>query len=83
MSSQYEFVWSPPPLSPEDQRLIDAYTRLGRAVDDLAYTPEFEELCRGVIDGEVNDTKRHHIFKRLLGLRKTGRLPRVGAVGSR
>lgn len=76
------FDWNPPPLSDEEQRIVDAYTRLGTALDDLAYTPDFEELCRGVVDGEVNDYKRHHIFKRLLGLRKTGRLPRVGAVGS-
>ena len=70
------FSWDAPPLSPEDQRLIDAYLRTRRAVDELPYTREFEHLLHDV---DATDTleSRHAVFKRLLTLRKMGRLPRV------
>jgi hypothetical protein len=73
------FSWNAPPISPEDQRLIDAYLRVRRAVDDLPYTPEFEQILQE-IGAPHTPESRHDIFKRLLTLRKMGRLPRVSSV---
>jgi len=72
-----EFDWSSPPISDEDQRIIDSYVRVGVPVDSLAYTPDFERLCGMVIDGAIDDDRRNRIFTRLLNLRKKGVLPRV------
>ncbi len=70
------FDWSVPPLTPEEQNLADAYVAVGRALDDLPYTSEFEELCRRMGVGK-SDGERHQTFVKLLRLRKTGRLPRL------
>jgi len=74
------FQWDPPPLLPEDERILDAYTLVGRPLDQLAYTAEFEEICRAAIDGPIDDSRRHHVFKRLMTLRKMGRLPRTSSL---
>ena len=76
-----KFDWEAPPLSAEDQRLVEAYTHAGRALDDLPYTEQFEDLFArlGLKDTLEN---RHSVFKRLLRLRKTGRLPRLNVVAS-
>jgi hypothetical protein len=71
-----DFDWSVPPLTPDEQALADAYVAVGRALDDLPYTAEFEELCRRIGAGESNG-QRHQTFLKLLRLRKTGRLPRI------
>ncbi|HEX8341640.1 MAG TPA: hypothetical protein VF624_12080 [Tepidisphaeraceae bacterium] len=70
-----------PPLSSADQRLIDAYSRIGRSVDELAYTPDFDRLCEDLGVGESLGAKRE-VFLRLLTLRKLGRLPRRYAASS-
>jgi hypothetical protein len=70
-----------PPLSSDDQRLIDAYMRIGRSVDELAYTPDFDLLCDELGVGQSLNAKRQ-VFLRLLTLRKLGRLPRRYATGS-
>jgi hypothetical protein len=69
------FDFDLPPLSSEDQRLVEEYGRTGRAVDDLPYTSEFLAMCQalGVAD---NDAARHDVFRRVVNLRKQGRLPR-------
>ena len=69
-----EIEWDAPPLTPEDERLITAYQRAGRPLDDLAYTEEFERLCLEV-GANQSRQDRHQVFKRLLTLRKSGRLP--------
>lgn len=71
------FDWSSPPLAPEDQELIDAYEAVGRSLDFLPYTPEFEELFQRLRRPE-EDAQRHQVWLRLLRLRKSGLLPRVG-----
>jgi hypothetical protein len=71
-----EFDWIGPPLSAEDQRLIDAYVQTRRPLDDLAYTLDFERLVED-IKGEASMENLHAIFRRLLTLRKMGRLPRL------
>lgn len=78
-----DFDWSPPPLAPEDARLLDAYASAGRSVDDLAYTDDFEDICCAVLDGPIDNSRRHYLFKRLLTLRKQGLLPLLSRRGSR
>lgn len=70
------FDWSIPPLTPDEQNLADAYVAVGRGLDDLPYTQEFEELCRRIGAGG-SDAERHQTFLKLMRLRKTGRLPRI------
>ncbi len=71
------YDWEIPPLDSHDQRLVDAYSEVARPLDDLPYTDDFDRLCE--ILG-INETKedRHRIYKRLMNLRKSGRLPRAG-----
>lgn len=74
-----EFDWDAPPLAGDDQKLIDAYRAVGMPLDQLPYTDEFERMI--VILGlpATNETRRYTL-KRLMTLRKMGRLPRVGRV---
>lgn len=74
-------IWDAPPLPAEDQQLIEAYSRTGRALDDLAYTSEFEQLFSQLRQPDTIEA-RHSIYQRLLRLRKTGRLPRLGRSGT-
>lgn len=71
-----EFQWEEKSLTDEDERLIRAYAHVGRPLDDLAYTEDFDKLLREAGIDE-DDQERHRIFKRLLNLRKRGRLPRL------
>ena len=70
-------IWDPPALSADDQRLIELYLRAGRSLDDLPYTQEFEAFFSQLGQSDTLES-RHAIFQRLLRLRKTGRLPRLG-----
>lgn len=47
--------WHTPPLDSADQRLVDAYVTIGRPVDDLPYTEDFEKMRRLL---EMEDSKR-------------------------
>lgn len=74
-----DFRWDSPPLSPDDQALVEAYVQTGRALDDLAYTPEFDALVSRL--GKANTMEeKHAIYRRLLYLRKRGRLPRLPSI---
>jgi hypothetical protein len=66
-----------PPLPLEDQALIDAYVEAGRSLDDLPYTPEFDRLVQTLNDNGDQRSKQE-LMRRLLNLRKAGRLPRTG-----
>lgn len=72
-----QFHWETPPLDPQDQRLVDAYLKVGRPLDQLAYTEDFEKLIE-LVRSERTDEVRRQVFQRLLRLRKMGRLPRLG-----
>jgi hypothetical protein len=75
-------IWKAPPLSTEDQRLIDAYVHAGRSVDELPYTPEFEQIARS-LNVDLDDQRAMHLlFKRLVTLRKQARLPRIAEFAS-
>ena len=68
--------FDPTPLSELDRRLVECYLRSGRAVDELAYTSEFEAIFEQLV--QSGDTRtRAEVFRRLLNLRKSGRLPRI------
>lgn len=63
-------------LAQADADLILAYREIGRSVDDLAYTPEFDRLFDLYSQaGHAED--KHQVFRRLLILRKSGLLPRL------
>lgn len=70
-----------PPLPDADERLVSVYARAGRTLDDLPYTPDFEDIYQRL--GEHGDDRsRQEIFRRLHNLRKAGRLPRLGRASS-
>lgn len=59
-----------------DDLLIQLYLERGKSADELAYTDDFEYIYSKLL--EAKDTRtRSEVFRRLLTLRKTGRLPRV------
>jgi hypothetical protein len=67
---------------------VQAYVAVGRTLDDLPYTPQWEELMsrvrehaavRDVSTTEVNDRS---VFHALQTIRKRGDLPRVGRGGA-
>ncbi len=67
-----------------DELLISVYTRQGRTLDDLPYTPEFEAIYEAITGGGEPPVTRQSLFHRLHNLRKAGKLPRLGkAQGSR
>jgi hypothetical protein len=70
-----ELSFQPPPLSQADEALINVYQQTGLTVDQLAYTAEFDRLCAQLGRNHTQDEKRE-IYRRLLTLRKQGRLPR-------
>lgn len=61
----------------DDQMLITAYGTIGRTLDDLPYTAEFDRLFRAV-DGDARGIAPRDVFHRLHNLRKAGKLPKVG-----
>jgi hypothetical protein len=75
-----EFEWIEDSLTDEDKRLIDAYAYVGRPVDDLAYTEDFDQLvgvAHNIDADQVPMDLKQRAFRRLLNLRKRGRLPRL------
>ncbi|MDB5297984.1 MAG: hypothetical protein JWO31_3967 [Phycisphaerales bacterium] len=63
-------------LPKADADLIDAYRSVGRTVDDLAYTEEFDRLFEQY-QRAGHQATRSDVFRRLLVLRKSGLLPRM------
>ena len=63
-------------LPKADEDLIRAYREIGRSVDDLAYTAEFDRLYDVFVQAGHHMGK-HEVFRRLLILRKSGLLPRM------
>lgn len=81
MMSQ-SFDWGGPNLNPQDQVLVEAYQQVGRALDDLPYTRDFDRLHQILGWDNSDDAVRHATWKRLLTLRKRGLLPRLVGPGS-
>ncbi|MFZ2874441.1 MAG: hypothetical protein WAZ94_08155 [Phycisphaerales bacterium] len=63
-----------------DDRLVAAYVEVGRTLDDLPYTEEFEKLVT-VLGGE-GAVARREVLHRLQNLRKANKLPRLGRAAS-
>ncbi|MFA6045672.1 MAG: hypothetical protein WC718_11875 [Phycisphaerales bacterium] len=60
-----------------DERLVDAYVEIGRTLDDLPYTQDFEALLERIGVG-VEAAGRREVFHRLHNLRKASKLPKLG-----
>ena len=73
------FTWSARPLGVEDEKLVAAYEKIGRPLDTLPFTDDFDELLRQV-EKDPNDAARSEVLHRLLRLRKSGRLPRANTI---
>jgi hypothetical protein len=63
-------------LAKPDRDLIQAYRAVNRSVDDLAYTPDFDQVYE-MYRRAGNTGEKHEVFRRLLILRKSGLLPRL------
>lgn len=73
--------WVVPPLSDEDQQLVNAYREIGTPLDQLPYTQSFDRLMEMLGQQNTNDQK-FLVFQRLLRLRKRGRLIRLHSTKS-
>lgn len=57
------------------------YSQVGRTLDDLPYTDDFEQLWSSL--AKATNTDRRGLFHKLHNMRKAGKLPRLGrAAGS-
>lgn len=72
---------SSPPADVHDRALIEAYARVGRTLDDLPYTPEFDAILAQFRRVQPDATPRE-VLQRLQNIRKAGRLPRLGRAWS-
>jgi catechol 2,3-dioxygenase-like lactoylglutathione lyase family enzyme len=66
------------------EALIRLYEQIGRTADDLPYTPHFESLY-GPYIAALADPKpsRAEVWRHLLTLRKSGKLPKLGEARSK
>ena len=65
----------------DESLLVSVYAQVGRTLDDLPYTEDFERLYVGMYGPEGRDAagvSRAEVFHRLHNLRKAGKLPRLG-----
>lgn len=70
-----EIFTKAPQLPPEDLRLVDAYREFGVPVDQLITTGAIHQFSLEMkADGDTRSPE--DLMKRLLNLRKAGRLPR-------
>lgn len=63
-----------------DQRLVEVYSRAGRTLDDLPYTPQWAALFAEL--EPATGLREREVFHRLHNLRKAGKLPRMGRASS-
>lgn len=64
-----------------DAALIAEYQKVGRTLDDLPYTADFDRLLRGLQESSVGMPPRAAL-QRLQNLRKAGKLPPAGRAAS-
>ena len=77
-----EFFRESPELNEQDQSLLRAYAEVGCSVDSLPYTSEFEDLV-GRIRARGDTRSKNEVLKRLMTLRKAGKLPRSAGLSTR
>lgn len=73
----HDFRWDPPPLDPEDEKLLRAYEEVGRPIETLPYTEDFERI-RELVGRPDTDAARNQLYVRLQSLRTMGLLPSLG-----
>lgn len=71
-------IFEPHELPVHDQRLIKVYMQVGCPVDALAYSAAFDKLYN-ILTSKGETRGREELFRRLLNLRKAGRLPRLAS----
>ncbi|GJQ29978.1 MAG: hypothetical protein HBSAPP03_18620 [Phycisphaerae bacterium] len=64
-----------------DAALVEAYLRVGRTLDDLPYTDDFERVYEAAGGVETWGSRRDALH-RLMNLRKAGKLPKLGRAAS-
>jgi hypothetical protein len=65
-------------------RLIETYVKINRTADDLPYTPHFESLYEQYVAGAPDPKPdRAEVWRHLLTIRKSGKLPKVGEARSK
>jgi catechol 2,3-dioxygenase-like lactoylglutathione lyase family enzyme len=62
--------------------LIEIYQKIGRTADDLPYTPQFEKLYQSYTSSQNPKPTHEEVWRHLLNLRKSGKLPRLGEARS-
>jgi hypothetical protein len=77
MAKKIDAFWELPILSPEDQKIIDAYIQVGAPVDQLPYSDAFKKLMEKLGEDKPSEERKYQVFQRLLQLRKKARLPRI------
>lgn len=76
MISPDDIFTDEPQLSDSDQKLIELYAEVGKSVDSLAYTDEFDQIYTQYQRAGFPGTQAD-VFRRLLILRKSGVMPRL------
>lgn len=67
-----------PERTPEEERLVELYQKMGMPLDRLPYTTEFDELFNEFtkqFPRPHNNEGRREVLQRLLNMRKAGKLP--------
>jgi catechol 2,3-dioxygenase-like lactoylglutathione lyase family enzyme len=78
------FPGVPQKLTPQRDKLVAIYTSINRTADDLPYTPHFESLYEQYIaDIPPPKPDRAEVWRHLLTVRKSGKLPKVGEARSK
>lgn len=79
-ADDHEAASSSSPPTDDEQRLIRAYVAVGRTLDDLPYTGDFEKLLARLRASGLPDPDRRAVILTLQRLRKArkGGLPSVG-----
>jgi hypothetical protein len=57
-------------------RIAERYARVGRTLDDLPYTDDYEQLWSSL--AKATNMGRRELFHKLHNMRKAGKLPRLG-----
>jgi catechol 2,3-dioxygenase-like lactoylglutathione lyase family enzyme len=72
-----------PKIAPKRDELSRIYESIGRTADDLPYTPHFEKLFSeyAAVFPDPKPT-RAEVWRHLLNLRKSGKLPKLGEARS-
>ena len=70
MAKKMDAFWELPLLSPEDQKIVDAYLKVGKPVDQLPYSEDFKQLMHELGEENPSEASKSHVFQRLLQLRK-------------